>query len=253
MIITCPECATRYDAATEAFEPDGRKVKCTCCSHTWHQQPERAVPLRPDTEEVMAAIGEDVMRDDVADLDDEMQDDYAGMDDITDIETEAARLAGASRRASAGFAATKASRTRALRGWLALAACVTLFIGGGYFYRTTAVEMFPAAAQLYSRLGLEVNIRGLEFRNLTYAHEFESGVPVMAIRGEIVNISGENMTLPRVRFSLLNDAEQEIYHWTVKMDKKPLQPSASLPFSTRLASPPPTARNIQVRFASISR
>jgi hypothetical protein len=110
--------------------------------------------------------------------------------------------------------------------------------------------MFPAAAQIYAALGVEVNTRGLAFRNLSYGQDFENGIPVMAIKGEIVNVSGGDIVPPRVRFSLLNEAEQEIYHWTMKVGESSLAADASVPFSTRLASPPAAARNIQVRFAA---
>ena len=201
------------------------------------------MPLAPDTEEAMSGLADDIM-----------QDDFSGQDEsITDIESEAARLASASRKASAGFAVTKANRSRAIRGWTALAACLVLLVGGGYALRVSVVKMFPASAQLYAMAGLDVNVRGLEFRNLSLVQDFERGVPVMSIKGEIVNISGETVVLPRVRLSLIDEAEQEIYHWTLKADTRPLPPDAKRTFSTRLASPPAAARNIQVRFASIAR
>ena len=35
MIITCPECATRYDLEDERFQPHGRSVRCTNCGESW--------------------------------------------------------------------------------------------------------------------------------------------------------------------------------------------------------------------------
>jgi|GEM_PF-1252013 len=35
MIITCPECATRYDLEEERFLPNGRSVRCTACGESW--------------------------------------------------------------------------------------------------------------------------------------------------------------------------------------------------------------------------
>ena len=75
----------------------------------------------------------------------------------------------------------------------------------------------------------------------------------MAIKGEIVNVTDADIVPPRVRFSLLNEADQEIYHWTMRIDPSPLGPDAAIPFATRLASPPAAARNIQVRFAAAQR
>lgn len=35
MIITCPECATRYDVEDARFQPSGRSVRCASCSESW--------------------------------------------------------------------------------------------------------------------------------------------------------------------------------------------------------------------------
>ncbi|MBV9063997.1 MAG: zinc-ribbon domain-containing protein, partial [Alphaproteobacteria bacterium] len=33
MILTCPQCATRYHAGDHSFTPAGRKVRCAKCGH----------------------------------------------------------------------------------------------------------------------------------------------------------------------------------------------------------------------------
>lgn len=39
MIITCPECATRYDVDDDRFQPDGRSVRCAACGESWFVPP----------------------------------------------------------------------------------------------------------------------------------------------------------------------------------------------------------------------
>jgi predicted Zn finger-like uncharacterized protein len=48
MILTCPECGTRYVVKDGAVPPGGRQVRCASCKHSWHQDPELADP-RIDT------------------------------------------------------------------------------------------------------------------------------------------------------------------------------------------------------------
>ncbi|MGH7095153.1 MAG: zinc-ribbon domain-containing protein, partial [Stellaceae bacterium] len=41
MIVTCPECATRYRVADDALDaPHGRRVRCARCGHVWLHRPD---------------------------------------------------------------------------------------------------------------------------------------------------------------------------------------------------------------------
>jgi len=44
MILTCPECGTRYVVKDGAIPPSGRQVRCASCKHSWHQGPEGLDP-----------------------------------------------------------------------------------------------------------------------------------------------------------------------------------------------------------------
>lgn len=142
----------------------------------------------------------------------------------------------------------RAQRRRNLIGWLALAACVTVFVGGGYEYRKAIVTTLPAAAALYEALGLDINIRGMEFANVELSREFENGLPVLTVRGEVVNVSERTVDVPRIRLGLRDSAMTEIYHWTMAVGTEPLAPYSRAKFATKLAAPPPEANNVVVRF-----
>jgi len=42
MILTCPSCGTQYAVKDGAIPPEGRKVRCAACGHSWHQATEEA-------------------------------------------------------------------------------------------------------------------------------------------------------------------------------------------------------------------
>jgi predicted Zn finger-like uncharacterized protein len=44
MILTCPECGTRYAVKDGAIPEGGRQVRCASCKHSWHQDPQADAP-----------------------------------------------------------------------------------------------------------------------------------------------------------------------------------------------------------------
>jgi predicted Zn finger-like uncharacterized protein len=115
-------------------------------------------------------------------------------------------------------------------------------------WRNDFVRLMPQTASFYAHLGLPVNLRGLEFENLSTATEQHEGVPILVVEGDIVNETHKIVDVPRLRFAVRNPARQEIYSWTAVLPRTLLPPGDAVPFRTRLASPPPDAQDVLVRF-----
>ncbi|RED45058.1 MJ0042-type zinc finger domain-containing protein [Aestuariispira insulae] len=47
MILSCPNCATKFKVNPNAIPPEGRSVKCAKCSHRWHADPEPQATAAP--------------------------------------------------------------------------------------------------------------------------------------------------------------------------------------------------------------
>lgn len=58
MIITCPDCATRYTVNPDVFPLTGRTVKCARCETTWYALPKQE-PEEPEMPDEEPAAGED--------------------------------------------------------------------------------------------------------------------------------------------------------------------------------------------------
>jgi predicted Zn finger-like uncharacterized protein len=114
--------------------------------------------------------------------------------------------------------------------------------------REQVVRTVPDSAGLYERLGLPVNLRGVEFRDVKGANEIVDGVVVLVVEGQLVNISGRQVDLPRLRLSVRDAAGKEIYTWTATAPKARLEAGEAAPFRSRLASPPPDGASVEVRF-----
>jgi hypothetical protein len=117
-------------------------------------------------------------------------------------------------------------------------------------WRVDVVRLLPQTAILYKMVGLEANLRGLSFKDVKITTETVEGKPVLLIEGAITGQARKPVELPRLRFSVRDAQGAEIYAWTAVLEQPVLNPGERTWFKSRLASPPPEGRNIDVRFFS---
>jgi predicted Zn finger-like uncharacterized protein len=231
MILTCPACATRYQADAAKFPPSGRDVRCAKCGHVWHQ-----LPPEPEIETV-AVIAEP---------------------EPTPQPVPQA-FAPPPSRAMELLAPKTSAPSRPQRDWPRVAALAAGWIGLAVIllsigttitlFRHQLVSAWPQSASLYAGIGAKTNASGLEVDNLKYHEETQDGQPVLAVSGTLVNISRSELPLPQIRLGLSDRDNRELYHWIFTPDVMTLGPGQSYTFVTRLSSPPAAARHLDVRFA----
>ena len=157
-----------------------------------------------------------------------------------DIESVAARRARA---------AARKRRNRWRRIPLPVAIVALIAISGGLLsWRKDVVRYVPQLASFYSAIGMPVNLRGLAFTDLKIGNEIHDGVPVLVVEGLIVSMVSTPVEIPRIRFALRNATGAEVYSWTAQPPQPVLGAFETLPFRSRLASPPAEGHDIQVRF-----
>ena len=115
-------------------------------------------------------------------------------------------------------------------------------------WRVDIVRLLPQTATFYRMVGLDVNLRGLAFKDIKITNETVEGKPVLVIEGMIVGQTSKPVELPRLRFSVRDEQGAEIYAWNAVLEQPVLKPGEKAYFKSRLASPPPEGRNIDVRF-----
>jgi predicted Zn finger-like uncharacterized protein len=229
MILTCPQCDTRYQADEAKFPPDGRSVRCAKCGNVWHQ----AAPAADATPEAAAIAAEP--------------------EPTPTEDTPLPRRADSLRMRGAPAPAPKSGapwlgRLGVAGGWLVLVAVIVLIGFSAVRYRQEITAMWPQSSSLYSALGLPV--RGLDFRDLRSSRESEDGQVVLAVSGSIFNDSARELPVPQsVLVTLSDEKNHEIYHWNFSPEVATLKPGQSSKFVTRLSSPPATARHLEIRFA----
>lgn len=157
-----------------------------------------------------------------------------------DIESFAARFSH--RRAKRGERQWSLSRLQMVI--LALLLVDAILVG----WRKDMVRILPQTAPLYAAMGLPVNVRGLSFDQVVSGMEVHEGVPILVVEGNIVNDTGADVAVPRLRLEVRNAAKQEVYAWTVAPAQARLPAYQAASFHARLASPPPDGRDVLIRF-----
>lgn len=126
---------------------------------------------------------------------------------------------------------------------IGVAILATFMLGREHVVRTV-----PDSATVYEHLGMPVNLRGIDFRDVRGANEIVDGVVVLVVEGRLVNISSRVVPLPRLRLAVRDRTGKEIYTWNAAPPKAQLEPGEATPFRSRLASPPPDGASVEVRF-----
>lgn len=240
MIITCPRCATRYLLEAGVVRPPGRQVRCARCQHAWFQEAapdlpkpvpvpvEEQAPSGPVTDKSRmlppppGSIAQPVPRFEIP-----------PPSPVTPVPPAGDRQRTRSRSMAAVFV-----------GLAFFAGFAMLF----FSMPNDIAQVWPGSASLYEAFGISVNTRGFKII-AQQTQEFDKSVPVIAIKGQIINETDRELPVPKVRLSVRDQQGRELYHWTVLADQQRLGPKEQGTFSARLESPPADAYDLEVRFA----
>jgi predicted Zn finger-like uncharacterized protein len=275
MHIICPHCTTTYAIDLSTLGAAGRTVRCSRCKEVWLARPEDAVITHalvpsmadggyPAPNSTIAAGRNDsagsefeqhqatpmvespsISAEWPAQGEASREPNWPSLTRSDGVEAVAARpprrslLQRLKPSFSFGLPAVSLATICAAMGALVLALMV---------WRTDVVRLLPQTAAFYKLVGLDVNLRGLLFKDVKITNETVEGKPVLVIEGVIIGESKKPVELPRLRFSVRDAQGAEIYAWNAVLEQPVLKPGEKAWFKSRLASPPPEGRNIDVRF-----
>ena len=234
MILTCPQCATRYQADDSKFLPAGRAVKCAKCGKVWHQA---APPLDPEPAVILAESATPSHEPKVSARDPLPR--AGGLPQYSAIAADMGDDPEPTPWARYAFQAA---------GWLALVLIFGSLGWASVHFREDVVTLWPQSASIYKAVGLAVNPGGIDIVDVKNDLHIEGGARVLVVSGKLINSSGREESVPQLRISLLDERERELYHWPVQAQTGTLMPGQSTRFQARL-SDPPLAAAVQVTFA----
>lgn len=282
MHIVCPHCSTSYAINPATLGTAGRAVRCSRCKEVWLARPEDAIKVPAQALAMAQASREATEQDAAAEWDAlareegeegretphvdspsiagdwraaEGPDDPASQADWLSIARNDLHDTGAGGRQRPSWlqrligpkAPIRAPRKPSIGLPTACAAMGALVLAL-LVWRVDVVRLLPQTAAFYKLVGLDVNLRGLRFKDVKITSETVEGKPVLVIEGVITGESSKPVELPRLRFSVHDAQGAEIYAWNTVLEQPVLRPGEKAVFRSRLASPPPEGRNIDVRF-----
>jgi predicted Zn finger-like uncharacterized protein len=226
MILTCPECATRYFVGDEAVGDTGRTVRCTNCGKSWRAMGEPPLDLRVSEDgaagrEAPAAVGE----------------------------LKATELPRAYR---ARVEETKRVREAAASGavWAAIAAVFLLVVGAAIVFRTDVVRAVPRTASLYAALGMPVNQVGLTIERIQAQPGLQDGRAALMVTGVVRNVRSKSVISPPLQIALLDPAGKRVATKTARVTDPTVPPGGLRIFSVAMLDPPASAVDVEVTFSA---
>lgn len=233
MILTCPDCATRYFVEDGRIGPDGRAVRCAACGTRWTAHAEEPLELEVEPSEAFetAATVEPAETTATADFHTLPADELP--------------------KAFRGRAQTRAKvREAATTGvvWAGLGGVLVLLLVAAVVLRQNIAQLWPTTAGAYAMAGLPVNLVGLAIEDQHAQPALKDGRAVLVVSGALRNIRDRAVAPPPLRISLLNAAGKPVAVEIADPGGARIPPGEARRFIVNVFDPPVSAADVQIDF-----
>jgi predicted Zn finger-like uncharacterized protein len=287
MIITCPECSSRFFVDAAAIPPAGRKVRCSSCSAVWNQLP---MPEEPEEaaaelgfeehEQAQAAQQPEVQQPEVQQP--EVQQPEAEQPSVTtpepEPEPETAKPAPPPKEEPESLleegeeeegepsppvierpgepravaAARGGRRVMPLALWGVFLVLVAAIMVGAYRYRQVLVNRWPETTAIFEAWGgggVAPPSYSFEIdqKSVHTAMETVNGKSVLVVSGVIRNKSTRQRPVPAIRILLLDEGRVRLQQVDHDVDRPTLGPGETVRFQMRIPSPDSKASQIELK------
>jgi hypothetical protein len=117
-------------------------------------------------------------------------------------------------------------------------------------FRNDIMTALPGTADLYQTLGFEVVHSGVDFADVSYRWRTADGKPMIEVTGQVVNMTGRTVTVPRVLVNVRDAGGGDAVKATANVPTQELAPHERASFSLEFLSPPADVAQIELEFDS---
>ncbi len=289
MILTCPECGTKYVVKDGAIPDGGRKVRCASCKHSWHQDPEGVAtsdePISSAVEDPIAQdSGVDQRQEDVTAvvepepvavtdnvgfgaIDREMAEAVDTDPVVPPVETPEPVVDRDWQKVDTGSAWDAPEPTEPVdsepddfhafsEGELDEEATPRrwpLVVGVILLLAAAAVAFwFIAPSSMKQQVGLAHGASPLKVMNTSNDRQsLESGGDLLTVSGRIINPTGTSQPVPPLRAELLDESKSKVIHsWMISPPVDTLSPNESSTFHSAEMGVPEGGKFLRVRLST---
>jgi len=233
MILTCPECATRYFVGDDQVGSSGRTVKCAACGNRWTAHPEAVLELSIDGEEGALAHEPPTPKPEETPI----------------VELPGQKLPKAFRaKASTEKKVREAATTGIV--WAAMTGMLIVIVGGGFVLRDDVVRIWPQTASVFAAVKAPVNRVGLQLEDIRAEPALQDGHAALSVSGVIRNVRSQPVTAPPLQISLINKEDKRVMAKIAQAADPMIPAGETRHFAVVLVDPPKTASIVEVAFVT---
>lgn len=283
MILTCPECGTKYVVKDGAIPDGGRKVRCASCKHSWHQEPEATSseiealtthdpdpamgftpePVEPvidpsepaqieESTPVEHSTGEPASASEPVEATVDNASSAAGPRDWQPVDTGSAWDPPATPVATADdddfqpFTHADDEDPARARRWPLVLGIILLIAGA------VVAFWYLAPTAMKQQVGLAQGSSPLEVMNTSNERQrLESGSDLLTVSGRIINPTGTSQPVPPLRAELLDESKTKVIHsWMISPPVDTLSPNESSTFHSAEMGVPEGGKFLRVRLST---
>ncbi len=273
MIITCPNCSTRFRLSADLLGDAGRNVKCAKCAHRWFAEPNAlsAEPTRTEPAPPVAPPppappppappppappppappskeeGEETQPEAEAALE-------AAPDGLADEADEIPSTPPPipTEEEIARFQTKPPEGQSTLKWWILLLVVIIVLAGAVFSLPRYIVAFYPPSNKLYMLFGMGADVlgSGLEIPDYKIESRLEGKNRVVSIKGEIKNTTDHVIDVPLLFGAVKDSKGKEMRVWSFRTKEPRVLGGESVSYETEIRNPPRGGVNVSITFTT---